>query len=68
MAENPIGAIAMESGLVEEVGYSDDSTAEPIARKKKNVRKRRHGESTETVVINYANHIWLVEGTSLQLH
>ena len=47
MAENPIGAIAMESGFVEEVGYSDDSTAKPIARKKKNARKRHHGESTE---------------------
>ena len=41
--ENPVGA--MESRLTEEAGYSDDSTANPIARKEKNTRKRRHGES-----------------------
>ena len=43
----PIGAIALESRLPEETGHSDDSTAKAIARKKKNTRKRRHGESTE---------------------
>ena len=43
----PIGAIALESRLAEETGHSDDSTAKAIARKKKNIRKRRHGESTE---------------------
>ena len=46
--ETSIGASAMESRLAEEAGYSDDSTAKPIARKKKNTRKRRHGESTES--------------------
>ena len=44
---NPISAIALKSRLAEEADYSDDSTAKPIARKKKNTRKRRHGESTE---------------------
>ena len=48
MAENPIRDITLESGLAEEAGYSDDSTAKPIARKKKNTQKRRHGESTES--------------------
>ena len=43
---NPVGA--MESRLAEGAGYSDDSTAKPIARKKKNTRKRRHGELTES--------------------
>ena len=44
--EKPIfGAIALDSRLAEEAGYSDDSTAKPISRKKKN---RRHGESTES--------------------
>ena len=48
MAEitEPIGAIALESRLAEEAGHSDAFTAKPIARKKKNTRKRRHGEST----------------------
>ena len=45
---NPIGAIALESDLAKEAGYSDDSTAKPIAIKKRNSRKRRHGESTES--------------------
>jgi hypothetical protein len=44
--ENMDGAIALESRIAEEAGYSDDSTAKPIERKKKNTRKRRHGEST----------------------
>ena len=47
--ENPIGAIALESRLVEGPGYTDDSAAKPVARKKKNTRKRRHGESTESI-------------------
>ena len=47
--ENRIGAIALESRLAEEAGYSDDSTAKLIARKKKYSRKRRHGESTESI-------------------
>ena len=54
--ENPVGAL--ESRLAEEAGYSDDSTANPIARKKKNTRKRPHGESTESnikMVINLAS-------------
>ena len=42
--EKPIGA-KLESHLVKETGYSGDSTAKSIARKKKNTRKRRHGES-----------------------
>jgi hypothetical protein len=46
--ENPVGAIALESRLTTEAGDSDDSTAKPITRKKKNTRKRRHGESTES--------------------
>ena len=44
--EKPVGAIALDSRLAEEAGYSDDSTAKHISRKKKNTRKRRHGEST----------------------
>ena len=42
--EKPIGA-KLENRLAEEAGYNDDSTAKPIARKKKNTQKRRHGES-----------------------
>ena len=45
--EKPIGA-KLENRLAEEAGYNDDSTAKPITRKKKNIRKRRHGESTES--------------------
>ena len=44
--ENPIGT--MESRLTEEAGYNDDSTAKPIAKKKKSTRKRRYGESTKS--------------------
>ena len=44
--ENPLGSL--ESRLAEEAGYSDDSITKPIARKKKNTRKRRHGELTES--------------------
>ena len=49
MAESvePVGAIALDSRLAEEAGYSEDSTAKPISRKMKNTRKRRHGESTK---------------------
>ena len=43
--KNPVGAL--ESSLAEEAGHSDDYTAKLIARKKKNTRKRRYGESTE---------------------
>ena len=54
MAESvgkPVGAIAFDSRLAaEEAGYSDDSTAKPISRKKKTTRKRRHGESRESTV------------------
>ena len=55
MAENadnykPLGAIALDSRLAEEAaaGYSDDSTAKPIAisRKKRSTQKCRHGELT----------------------
>ena len=45
--ENPVDPIALDSRLAVEAGYSDDSTAKPISRKKKTTRKRRHGESTE---------------------
>ena len=44
--ENPVSD--MESRLAEEAGYNDDPIAQPIARKKKNTQKRRHGESTES--------------------
>ena len=63
--ENPIGAIALESRLAEEAGYSDDSTAKPFAKEKKNTRKRRHGESTESRYSskkNYANYLGLLKG------
>ena len=44
----PVGAIASNlSGVAEEAGYSDDSAAKPISRRKKTTRKRRHGESIE---------------------
>ena len=48
-AENPVGAIALDSRLVEETGYSQDdfTAAKPIFRKRKRIRKGRHGESTE---------------------
>ena len=66
--ENPIGSIALESRLAEGAGYSDDSTAKPIARKKKNTRKRRHSESTgsryssDIEFKNYANYLGLLKG------
>ena len=44
--EKPVGT-KLESHLIKETGYSDNSTAKPIARKKKNTKKRRHGELTE---------------------
>ena len=46
--EKPVDPIALDSRLAEEAGYSDNSTAKPISRKKKTTRKRRHGESTES--------------------
>ena len=46
--EKPPAAIALDSRLSKEAGYSDDSPAKPISRKKKNSRKRRHGESTSS--------------------
>ena len=46
--EKPSAAIALDSRLSEAAGYSDDSPAKPISRKKKNSRKRRHGESTSS--------------------
>ena len=47
--EKPRAAIALDSRLSEAAGYSDDSgPAKPISRKKKNSRKRRHGESTSS--------------------
>ena len=60
-----IGAIALESRLTEEAGYSDDSTTKPIANEKINTRKRRHGESTESRYSskkNYANYLGLLKG------
>ena len=44
--EKPAGAIdiALDNRLPEEAGYSDNSIARPISRKKKTTRKRRHGE------------------------
>ena len=61
--EKPIGAIALDSRLAEEAGYS---TTKPISRKKKHTRKRRHGESTEnrySAIIN-ANYLDNIIGTS----
>ena len=46
--EKPRVAIALDSRLSEAAGYSDDSPAKPISRKKKNSRKRCHGESTSS--------------------
>ena len=51
--ENPVGAL--ENRLAEKAGHSDDSTAKPIARKKKNTRKRCHGESTEGKLLQKIN-------------
>ena len=48
IGEKPSAAIALDSRLSEEAGYSDDSPAKPISRKKKTSRKRRHGESTSS--------------------
>ena len=49
--EKPVGAIALDSRLAEEAGYSDDSTSKSFSRKKKNTRKRRHGELTDSIDI-----------------
>ena len=46
--EKPSAAIALDTRLSEAAGYSHDSPAKPISRKKKNSRKRRHGESTSS--------------------
>ena len=56
-----------ESRLTEEAGYNDDSTAKPIARKKKSTRKRRYGESTKSrysnkLLKNYVNYLGLLKG------
>ena len=56
-----------ESRLTEEAGYNDDSTAKPIARKKKSTRKRRYGESTKNrysnkLLKNYVNYLGLLKG------
>ena len=49
--EKPVDLIALDSRFgPEEAGYSDDSAAKPISRKKKTTRKRHHGESTESTV------------------
>ena len=50
--ESSVDPIALDSRRLaaEEAGYSDDSTVKPISRKKKTIRKRRHGESTESTV------------------
>ena len=48
MAEKPVGAIALDSPLAEEAGYSD-STTKPNSRKK--YTERRRGESTESIKI-----------------
>ena len=48
IGENSGAAIALDSRLSEAAGYSDDTPAKPISRKKKNIRKRRHGESTSS--------------------
>ena len=57
--EKPVGAVAFDSRLAEEAGYSDDSTAKSISRKKKSTRKRRHGERqrVDTVAIINANNL-----------
>ena len=68
MAESvkPVGAITLDSRLAaEEAGYSEDSTAKPISRKKKTTRKRRYGESTESTVDTMAvdaNYLGLLKG------
>ena len=54
--EKPVDPIALDSRIAaEEAGYSDDSATKPISRKKKNTRKRRHGESTESSRYSSAN-------------
>ena len=49
--ESSVDPIAFDSRLAaEEAGYSEDSTAKPISKKKKTTRKRRHGESAESTL------------------
>ena len=60
--EKPPAAIALDSRLSKEAGYSDDSPAKPISRKKKNSRKRRHGESTSSgYMIIMTNHLGVLK-------
>ena len=59
--EKPRAAIALESRLSEAAGYSDDFPAKPISRKKKNSRKRRHGESTSSRYKIMINHVGMLQ-------
>ena len=59
--EKPPAAIALDSRLSEEAGYSDDSPAKPISRKKKNTRKRRRGESTSSRYEIMINHVGMLK-------
>ena len=59
--EKPHAAIAVDSRLSKEAGYSDDSPAKPISRKKKNSRKRRHGESTSSRYKIMINHVGMLK-------
>ena len=54
-------AITLDSHLSEEAGYSDNSPAKPISRKKKNSRKRRHGESTSSKYKTMINHVGMLK-------
>ena len=54
-------AIALDSRLSEAAGYSDDSPAKPISRKKKSSRKRRHGESTSSRYKIMINHVGMLK-------
>ena len=56
--ESPVD-VTLESDLAdedEEAGYCDDSTAKPMARKKKNTRKLRRGESTSSYRTRFVLH------------
>ena len=63
IGEKPGAAIALDSRLSEAARYSDDIPAKPISRKKKNSRKRRHGESTSSrYKSNYEiNHVGMLK-------
>ena len=61
-----VGAITFDNRLAAEgAGYSDESTAKPISRKKETTRKRRHGKCAEskvdTVAMIDANYIGLLK-------